>query len=361
MPSVGDGDRQRLRSNEMEMNVEFENLVLRRATVHSFEPAKDSINGIVPSLSGSVQQLEQEIRFQLQQSLVNALTAGRKTYEMVVGEGMESRAIDTISGMIGADDHQMLSGSKALAKSLVTVARAASLQNSVLLVAEGTIGVLNDPAVAVVMAQKHGAFQFHESTGLSLIKDLFLGGHQRINKVAILAYSTSIDSDGVVSKPEWKAAAYDEQNRTTAQYFSDRFLGLTLAPTGARFTSELLPVARSFMASAKFDPELKEKSERMILAEIWDSSSPTLDIRDVASRAFPSAFNDDFIDHALSHALPGHAFERDTSYMHRPRSTKRSFTSGITINIPLDLGDNALEVLAIENGYTTLRVKGTLK
>lgn len=336
----------------------IENLRIHRAIVHQFGDIGDSLTSVDQSLSSMPQSLDEELRSELEIKIVQLLSSSSWSHEMVIVESGPNSAYSLLDSLFNLDDQVFTETSKAFARNLHQSHPGSALANSVLVVINGSYGSQNAPIAIIVKADKHQALTHSQEGRLSLIRDLFLGGSQRLNKIAAFG-RTETQSPG--APDDWEISLFDGQTKGGADYFKVRFLGLGSAPTGARFTELLSKGTNNYLEQSDLPPEEKARIARGIHTEIWDSAQSSLDVESVAERYLPAEHQDEYINHLHCAGMPAVNFERDTSRLSRAKAYDLKFSNGVQLRLPWGGIDENLTITETEEGdgvWTTIRFRG---
>lgn len=336
----------------------LENLRIRRAIVHQFGDIRDSLTSVDQLLSHAAQAVDEELRGELEAKIVQLLASSSLSHEMVIVESGPDSAFSHLETLISPDDDEFAETSKALARNLHQSHPVSALANRVLVILNGSYGTQNAHIVIVIKADKHQALTHSQEGRLSLIRDLFLGGSQRLNKIAAFGLN---ELDNISSPGSWEISLFDGQTKGGAEYFKARFLGIGSAPTGARFTEILSKTNNSYLLQAQLPPEEKARIARGIHTEIWDSAQPALDVESITSRYLPEDKQDEYLNYMQRAGMPSISFQRDPSRITQAKAYDLKFSNGVQLRLPwsgIDENLSITETVEDDGVWTTIRFKG---
>lgn len=337
----------------------LENLAIRRVIVHQFQSAENSLGEIQEIVSGELQQeVDNEIQMELSAKLVELMKSSTYTQEMIVGDAQDGSAFYHISELHGATAQGFESQTASLARSLRSSQSGSAISNCVLIFIEATVGIHSKPSIFVVKADKHNGITNDEVGKMSILKGLFLSGAKRLNKIAAFV---QVDGTSSNNPDGWEISLFDGQTKPAAEYFRLGFLGLEVAPTGARFTEMLHKETMTFLDESDMSMEDKAKAARGIQSAIWDSFSEAISPEDISESLVPRQFRDDFLNHLENKGIPTDSFPLDPGRLSRSKSYSLNFSNGIQLKLPWDNIDDHLKISEVEEDdgiWTTIKFKG---
>lgn len=352
---------------------EFKGMTIDRMIAHTIHDRGPEKARVSPTCAENLIRLDNDIRDLTQMRVTQALSNSSHGVEV----GCENSASDSFAQlaaqMLHADDAGFIARSKTLANKLTDSQTHTRIPGGVLIIISGKVGVPAKRYLAAIKAETDKGFNVEERGGvisLKVVKRMLLSETQRLFKIGMAIEITAepANAEGLLNPQNFKYFLFDHlltatETKPAAAYFYSNFLGMSILLSAKHHTRIFFEETKNFINALAVEEDQK-RDYLEALRTTLRGNRPTITAKDFAEDHLPEGVRDDFVDWVTSKGFPDKAVVKDTAYiktrLRRPRQVL--FSSGVSIRVPADhdLADS-VAIGAAEQGYTTVRIKGTIE
>jgi nucleoid-associated protein YejK len=343
----------------------FSDLTINRLAVHEVFVRDEDMQPVPPRLSESLVVLEAAGLEAIRERIIRAMGSDSKSIEMSVMEDGVGSTFQLCANLIEANDDDFLALSKQIAQKLAGAQTARNIPGGVVVVLRGTAGSDAKPFAGVIKAEVHTGFIKESGDGGPLIRyltDLLLTPQQKLHKVGIfLRTADPADEDDPVPD-DFSVYVFDAQMSgaevtTAANYFYERFLGCTAAPSARKRTRDFYTHARKFLESAEIDDD--KKVEGVTALHVYlRSNRGTIQSLEFAMEHLPPELHQSFVSYLEENDVPQVAIQKDIGAIRTKLRIRRlNFTHDVRILAPADRFGELVQVNGVHDGVTVVHIR----
>lgn len=342
------------------MSGPFENLRITRIIVHEIFAREQSDAPLPPVYGTALLVLPPGGIAALEDRLVTVLSSNSHCVEMDIVDTSDQGVPEEAIILVNLPDLDFIQQSRAFADKLVLAQTSRQIPGGMIVVANGQVGLNNDPYCLIIKAEVHSGFNKRQNEGVISVEyltSLFLTPQQKLYKVGL--FICKADSQ--------IAYVYDQnmarnESTTAARYFYSTFLGCKIAKSSKALTQDFFLLTRDYINKLHIDVDGKLDLQDQLNGYLKNINNATISSRVFADEFLPQEHRDEYSDFMQTANFPTTAVVKDINLIaNKLKRRVMNFSTGVKI-IRKDgsLGE-VVDIVEMMPDSTKLIIRGKLE
>jgi hypothetical protein len=325
-----------------------------------------------PILSDDLVALDEQVNILVSSRLVETVASGSHCVDVTVEDSSVGSPFDKTTAMLDHDDEQFVENSRQLANSLSSCQTAGPIKSGSAIFVQGTCDADGKSArfMTIIKADSDQALYKQvkdDNIALTYVSDMLLGESQRLIKIAFFIEEASRNGDTPANRhpDDFQVKVFDHLmqrsgNGEAANYFYRTFLKCKLAENAAQQTKQFYELVRTFIDEMPV-PQADRVEYHGDLVSYFRQDHATVEPRTFAQDVLPAEHQDAFLRKCREAGIT-QAFSKQVDLIKgKLRRQSLKFSSNVTLYAPSDVFKNAVKVGDTTNGWTEIKIRGTIE
>jgi len=325
-----------------------------------------------PVLSDILVALDEQGKTLVSSRLVETVASGSHCVDVTVEDSTAGSPFDKATAMLDHGNDDFIATSKHLANSLSSCQTAGPIKSGSAIFVQGTCDIDGRPArfMTVIKADSDQALYKHvdgESITLTYVSDMLLGESQRLIKIAFFIEDVGRNGDTPANRhpDDFQVKVFDHLmqrsgNGEAASYFYRTFLKCKLAENAAQQTKQFYELVRTFIDELPVSQPDRVAYHGDLVSYLRQDHA-TVEPRTFAQDVLPTEHQDAFLRKCRDAGI-NQAFSKQVDLIKgKLRRQSLKFSSNVTLYAPSDVFKNVVKIGETTDGWTELRIRGTIE